>query len=181
MTHTLETHCFSFPLLLYPSTPVLYCVFQTAVCILPHCLQMKQEQYYKHCVHMVQYLSTPVLCGVFQAAECILQHCLQLKQEQEDYKQLTQALETHCFKIFLASGVETNIDNISGNASCIFIVLYFHAGAGLDCVCISVNFLRSCLFHCKVQCYIIKVTHSCHPSGFLLVCSIVKCSVTLSR
>ena len=73
---------------------------------------------------IVLYLSTPVPCCVFQAAECVLQHCLQLKQEQAGYEQLTQALETHCFKIMLASGVEVNIANISGNA----INLFYSAG-----------------------------------------------------
>ena len=65
-------------------------------------------------------LSTPVLYCLFQAAECVLQHCLQLKQEQAGYEQLTQALETHCFKIMLASGVEVNIANISGNSMHLF-------------------------------------------------------------
>ena len=69
---------------------------------------------------VVLYLSTPVPCCVFQAAECVLQHCLQLKKEQAGYEQLTQALETHCFKIMLASGVEVNIANISGNTMNLF-------------------------------------------------------------
>ena len=82
--------------------------------------------------------STSVLCGALQAAECILQHCLQLKQEEDAQTRVTQALETHCFKILLASGVDTNIDNVSGNAS-----LYFLAGRDSK-LFLSVS--RSCWF-----------------------------------
>ena len=82
---------------------------------------------------VVLYLSTPVPCCVFQAAECVLLHCLQLKQEQAGYEQLTQALETHCFKIMLASGVEVNIANISGNSMHLFY-LVAHTGAIDRCI-----------------------------------------------
>nr|KAG5690646.1 hypothetical protein BaRGS_022145 [Batillaria attramentaria] len=47
------------------------------------------------------------------AAECILLHCVRLKQEVDDNEEQARIMRESCCRVRLASGVQTNLDNVT--------------------------------------------------------------------
>ena len=61
---------------------------------------------------------------VLQAPESVLRQCVQLKEEEEHSREAVARLEHVHLRLVMGSGVETDLDNVTGKAGGQVCVLY---------------------------------------------------------